>query len=411
MAAGLGFKTFATGDVLTAGDTNGYLMQGIWVFASATARDAAVTSPQQGNACYLKDTGAVMTYSGSAWVNASAPTSYGFTAGKNAIINGDFKVNQRAFTSNTTTGTYNFDRWLQTNSGGSFTVTPQTFTPGTAPVSGYESTNFLQGITATQSAAGDYAYFTQRIEDVRTNAGTTVVVSFWAKANTGTPKIGVELSQNFGSGGSPSAQVNTAAGSITLSTSWARYSVSVAIPSLSGKTIGTTANTSYLEVNLWTSSGATNATRASSIGIQNFTAGIWGVQLEQGTTATAFQTATGTIQGELAACQRYYIRYGGLQTYQLFGLGYADQTTTAQIMVSTPVTMRGLPSSVDFSTLNLSTGATNFSVTGLTFNTNTYGNQLVAVYPTVASGLTVNRPYFLTGNASTSAYLGFSAEL
>ena len=68
MGAPLGFKTFATGDVLTAADTNGYLMQGVWTFANATARDAAVTSPQEGNVCYLKDTDAVMTYSGSAWV-------------------------------------------------------------------------------------------------------------------------------------------------------------------------------------------------------------------------------------------------------------------------------------------------------------------------------------------------------
>ena len=68
MAAGLGFKTFVTGDVLTAADTNGYLMQGIWVFANATARDAAVTSPQEGNACYLKDTDQILIYSGSTWV-------------------------------------------------------------------------------------------------------------------------------------------------------------------------------------------------------------------------------------------------------------------------------------------------------------------------------------------------------
>ena len=68
MAAGLGFKDFVTGEVLTAADVDGYLMQGIWVFASAAARDAAVTSPQEGNACYLKDTDAVLTYSGSAWV-------------------------------------------------------------------------------------------------------------------------------------------------------------------------------------------------------------------------------------------------------------------------------------------------------------------------------------------------------
>jgi len=68
MAAPLGFKTFATGDVLTAADTNGYLMQGVWTFANAAARDAAVTSPQEGNVCYLKDTDAIMTYSGTAWV-------------------------------------------------------------------------------------------------------------------------------------------------------------------------------------------------------------------------------------------------------------------------------------------------------------------------------------------------------
>lgn len=76
MAAGQGFKTFATGDVLTAADTNGYLMQGVWTFASATARDAAVTSPQEGNMCYLKDTDTVQYYSGSAWTAVSAATSY-----------------------------------------------------------------------------------------------------------------------------------------------------------------------------------------------------------------------------------------------------------------------------------------------------------------------------------------------
>jgi hypothetical protein len=68
MAAGLGFKTFATGEVLTAANVNGYLMQGVLVFASAAARDAAITSPQEGQACYLKDTDGVLTYSGSAWV-------------------------------------------------------------------------------------------------------------------------------------------------------------------------------------------------------------------------------------------------------------------------------------------------------------------------------------------------------
>jgi hypothetical protein len=69
MAAGLGFKDFVTGEVLTAADVDGYLMQGVWVFASAAARDAAVTAPQEGNFAYLKDTNVTTYYTGSAWAN------------------------------------------------------------------------------------------------------------------------------------------------------------------------------------------------------------------------------------------------------------------------------------------------------------------------------------------------------
>jgi hypothetical protein len=75
MAAGLGFKTFVTGDVLTASDTNGYLMQGVLVFASAAARSAAITSPQEGQTTYLKDTDNIDVYSGSAWVTKSASSA------------------------------------------------------------------------------------------------------------------------------------------------------------------------------------------------------------------------------------------------------------------------------------------------------------------------------------------------
>jgi hypothetical protein len=78
MAAGLGFKDFVTGEVLTAADVDGYLMQGTWVFANAAARTAAVTSPQEGNMSYLKDTNSTEYYSGSAWV-AVAGASGGMT--------------------------------------------------------------------------------------------------------------------------------------------------------------------------------------------------------------------------------------------------------------------------------------------------------------------------------------------
>ena len=68
MAAGLGYKEFATGDVLTAADANGYLAsQVVMVFASAAARTSAIASPQEGMISYLKDTNSTEYYSGSAW--------------------------------------------------------------------------------------------------------------------------------------------------------------------------------------------------------------------------------------------------------------------------------------------------------------------------------------------------------
>ena len=340
------------------------------------------------------------------WATPSSGSSQ--VAGKNAVINGDFLINQRAFTSNTTTGSYNFDRWLQQNSGGTFTVTPQTFTPGTAPVATYEGRTFVQGITATQSAAGDYAIITQRIEDVTRYAGTTVTISFFAKANTGTPKIGVEVKQNFGSGGSPSVTVSTPAGASTLTTSFARYSVSVAIPSISGKTLGTTANTSYLELNLWTSAGATYATPASSIGIQNFTASIWGVQFEYASAATYFTTATGTLQGELAACQRYYIRYKGVD-YGSICWSQAENSTQVYGFIVNPVQMRIVPTSADFSDLRLNyAGVGGFTITSVVLDNST--NLVTNVRFLVASGLTAQRTYSVL-LLSNSGYFGLSAEL
>ena len=76
MAAGLGFKTFVTGDVLTAADVNGYLMsQTVMVFASAAARTSAISSPQQGMVTFLKDTNVTQYYSGSAWVTIGGSSS------------------------------------------------------------------------------------------------------------------------------------------------------------------------------------------------------------------------------------------------------------------------------------------------------------------------------------------------
>jgi hypothetical protein len=349
---------------------------------------------------------------GLAWATPSGGTNQ-FYAGKNKVINGDFSINQRNFTSNTSNGVYNFDRWFQGNGGGTYTTTPQTFTPGAAPVAGYEGKTFLQAITASQSASSDFANISQKIESVRTFAGQNVVVSFWAKANTGTPKVGLSMQQGFGSGGSPSAATRTAGNAtVTLSTSWARYSITVSVPSISGKTLGTTED-SFLSVQLWQSIGSDYTTGfPSGIGLQNFTLSLWGVQVEAGSTATDFQTATATIQGELAACQRYYFRNGGLSAYTALGGGTAENSTRVEIQVATPVTMRTLPTAVDYSTIAVQPYGTGTitAVTSAVLGT-VKGLNPLNVELNVASGLTQGVWYRGLTNNSTSGYLGFSAEL
>ena len=333
-----------------------------------------------------------------------------FAAGKNKIVNGDFAINQRAFTSATTTETYGFDRWTMVTADGTVTYSAQTFTPGTAPVAGYEAANFARILTTGQTLASAGSRLVQRVEDVKTFANQTVTVSFWAKAASGTPKVTIEVAQNFGSGGSPSTTVNTYGGQVTLSTSWTRYSVSFAVPTISGKTIGTTANTSFLQLSLWVSAGSNFDARLNSLGIQSNTFDFWGVQVEAGSVATPFSTATGTLAGELMAAQRYYWRGTATNVYgALAAPAIAANTTSAAVLFRAPVTMRTSPSSVEYANLGLND--TN-AVTALTNLTITRANpDFVDLTATVAAGLTQYRPYYLVGNNNANAYLGLSAEL
>lgn len=316
-------------------------------------------------------------------------------AGKNDLINGDFGVWQRGTSFASPSGTYTSDRWLVAISGGSAgTCSQQTFTPATAPVAGYEGQYFLR---MASNAGATYLELAQRVEDVRANAGRTVTLSFWAKA-TSSVTFTPLLRQNFGSGGS--ANVDTSGSVIAVaSSSWTRYSVTVTLPSLSGKTIGTS---SYLGVILYSSAGTT----ASN------TVDFWGVQLEYGSKATPFQTATGTIQGELGACQRYYTRIGGASTYETIGVGNAYDTSNVLINVKYPVTMRTAPTVIEQSTLAAYDGiniiGTPTSVTLISLET---GKDWGVIVFNKSASFTAFRPYKLFTNNSTSGYLAFSAEL
>ncbi len=167
--------------------------------------------------------------------------------------------------------------------------------------------------------SGAYAALIQKIEDVRSLAGQTITISFWAKAASGTPKIAIEMDQNFGSGGS--TRVTTFGSQVTLSTLWTRYSITMQIPSISGKTIG---SSSFIALDLFTSAGADFNARSGSLGIQNNTFDFWGVQVEVGTIATPLEQRP--IGLEISLCQRYFQKSFPITTTPSAPAGTGDGT-------------------------------------------------------------------------------------
>jgi hypothetical protein len=314
-------------------------------------------------------------------------------AGKNKILNGDFGIWQRGTSfANPANFSYFADRFysVSNNSGGTVTLSRQTFTPGTAPVAGYEGEYYFRSVGASPTGAS-FNTWGQKIEDVRTFADQTITISFWAKADSSrsvTPKI----VQNFGSGGS--AEVNTNGSAITLTTSWVRYSQSFTVPSISGKTVGTS---SFLALEV-----------SQPVNVSH-TLEYWGIQAEYGSKVTPFETATGTIQGELAACQRYYVRWENPNdNYPNFGVGSSISTTVNNVVVVFPTQMRVKPTTLDYSAISSGDGVTGY--TGGTFTIGNGGTKNTIVKYTHGSAVfTTYRVAFIY--ADTNGYLGLSAEL
>ncbi len=466
--AGAGYKLFNTGDVLTAAQVNTYLMQQtVMVFASSAARTSALSGVlAEGMVSYLQDTNTLEVYDGSSWVGATGditgltagtgisissatgpvPTvtnsmateitakgdlivgtgsgtfdnlaagssgdtlvadsaaSTGlrwqgnYAAGKNKIINGDFGVWQRGTSITLSNGAfaYTADRFeVYTQfSAGSSSFSQQTFTPGTAPVTGYEGT-FFGRLTCGSTAT--YFDIAQKIEGVRTFAAQTATFSFWAKASSSIV-ITPLLVQNFGSGGS--SNVNTFGSNITLTTSWTRYTVTLSVPSVSGKTIGAG---SFLNALLAHASGSLNSA----------TVDFWGWQVEASNTATAFQTATGTLQGELAACQRYYWRNtatGNPYAPLTGGDGVAYATSTVMLNVQHPSVMRIAPTALEYGG-NVTAYNGSDVVQAVTITVNATSTLVTSLVLTKSSSFTQFRPYNLITWNDATAYIGFSAEL
>ena len=211
-----------------------------------------------------------------------------YNTGKNKILNGNFDIWQRgtSFTFNSAGG-YTADRFnMSSGTGGVAVISRQTFTPGQTDVPG--NPKYYMQIQHTTDGATP-ANLDTRIEDVNTFSGQNATFSFYGKVSSGTAVWTPRLVQFFGTGGSATNVIM--ASDITLTTLWQRFIVTFPVPSTSGKTIG---EGNYLRPDIY----------RGTTGVVTYH--FANVQLEAGSVATPFTTATGNPQGELAACQRYF---------------------------------------------------------------------------------------------------------
>lgn len=227
----------------------------------------------------------------------------------NRLINSTFEFWQRNSSSTLNSTAMTADRFLLAVNGdggtvATGTISKQTITGGTYfnSQSNYcRVTNTSQG---TSLGVNSYHVLGQKIEDVRTFSNKSVTVSIWASSSIPNKQLGIYAIQVFGSGGS--AEVYIPATVITLSSSVARYDVTLNFPTVDGKTIG---SNSYVFISAAFQWGTADSAKFGISG------GIsWGgtgnidiirIQANEGSPVD-FSTAGKTYAQELTLCQRYY---------------------------------------------------------------------------------------------------------
>jgi hypothetical protein len=194
---------------------------------------------------------------------------------------------------------------------------------------------FSRTVVSSVVGAGNYVQKVQRIESVYTYAGEAVTLSFWFKSNAN-KNIAVEFSQLFGTGGSPSAQVlGIGSQLIAVTAGWAKYSVTVNIPSIAGKTLGTDNNDSLWLI-FWFDAGSSFNARTANLGQQSGTFDLAQVQLERGSVATEFERMT--LGETLSLVGRYYqLLYGAVS-----GVGWAGHSLSFASVLNPEMRQAGI---------------------------------------------------------------------
>ena len=344
--------------------------------------------------------------SGSQLVSNAAGTSVAYVAtpsASNPVLNSGFNVWQRgtSIAVAASSQVYTADRWqIQTNANTATTV---------ARYATNDTTNlpFIQYCARFQRNSGQTgAGFSvaQSFETINSVpfAGKQITYSFYARAGADyspTSKLltrgligGTGTDQNFFSG--YTSQANYGFGTVTLTTTWQRFTVTDTIgstitelaPYFSISSTGTAVTNDYFEVT--------------------------GVQIDIGPVALPYRGCAATYQQELAACQRYYYRVGGSSAYSYFGSGAFLSTTATRYVVNYPVTLRTAPtfnSSAANTFLVMSSGNTGGDAPSA-IGTDNLSNNAAAVNLTSTARTAGIGAMFLANN-NLNTYLEFSAEL
>ena len=208
---------------------------------------------------------------------------------KNVIVDGSFDFWYEGV-SQDSSGYGSDTMWVNEHVGSSKTHTREELIPGVDlpcidnPTAKYFSRTVVNSVVGPANKVSKM----QKIEWVRTLAGKTATLSFYSKADSN-KNIAVELVQNFGTGGAQSTEV-LAIGSqlIAVTSQWKRYEITIDIPNLIGKSIGTDSN-DWLGLRFWFDGGSNYNDSAALLGQQSGVFDLACVQLEEGVEATALQ--------------------------------------------------------------------------------------------------------------------------
>jgi hypothetical protein len=337
--------------------------------------------------------------------DSSATTGLRYTAGTvqaNPVLNSAFQVWQRGTTSAsiTTAATYTADRWALVSGASTAMVVSRQATGDTTNLP------FIQYCSRVQRTVGETGvsaiYFAQSIESTNSIpfVNKTVTLSFYARKGAdyssatsilnAVLQTGTGTDQNILSGGLTGA-VNAISQNATLTTTWQRFSYT--------GTIGATATQLAMFFSF---------TPVGTAGAADYFE-LTGVQIDIGSVALPFRTYAGTLQGELAACQRYYFRTTLAADAITPFTSAAYSTTAVYSIMNAKVTMRVVPTTLDYSNVRITDGVNNYTPSSVAL-WNIRTEDALGLLATGASGLTQYRPYILSATGS-GGYVGLSAEL